>query len=133
VTRFPLHYTDADIVRPDAGEARRRSAALFGNEKVAEVIVVLAQVGGPATAQDLSRITGVGHSMVRDALLRLVTAGAVTSLPKLGGTRSAQFYECIDGEGWALLVGLAGWVTAPAATTPRSGADSSAVRPRQPL
>ena len=116
-------------MRLDIGEARRRSAALFGNEKVAEVVLVLAQGGAPATAQELSRTTGVGHSMVRDALLRLAAAGVLLSLPKVGGTRSAQYYEPIDGEGWTLLVRLAAWVNAPVTPAIRGGVNSSTTRP----
>lgn len=94
----------------DTAGTRRRSAALFGNEKVVEVVLALHGSSGAATAQELSRITGLSHSMVRDVLLRLTSSGVVLALPKLGGSRSAQYYQPSETDGWRLLVELATWV-----------------------
>ena len=99
-------------IPPSIPETRRRSASLFGNEKVAEVIVAVQAAGGPCTAQEISLSTGVGHSMVRDALRRLVESGLVVTLPKVGGARSAQYYTPAEQEAWRLVVSLAGWLGA---------------------
>lgn len=69
-------------------ETRRRSAALFGNEKTAEIVRALKAEG--TAAQQITTRTGIAHSMVSDALKRLVQGGAARALPKAGGTRSAQ-------------------------------------------
>lgn len=104
---------------------RRLSAGIFGNEKLAEVVVALCATRSGATAQELSLITRISHSMVRDVLVRLVAVGLVTPLPKAGGTRSAQYYVPAPGEGWGRLSALAEWVVAsagdsgPATTTAR--------------
>jgi hypothetical protein len=94
----------------DIVETRRRSAALFGNEKVVEVVLSLNDVPEPrsATAQQIMEATGIGHSMVRDVLQRLTGAGALHALPKVGGSRSAQYYRP-DGDVWESLVGLCRW------------------------
>jgi GTP-sensing pleiotropic transcriptional regulator CodY len=47
-------------------ETRRRSAALFGNEKAVEVIVALDEEGS-ATAQTIAVRTGITYSLLRDA------------------------------------------------------------------
>jgi len=89
-------------------ETRRRSAALFNNEKMAEVILSLHAEHGAAHAQEISRRTSISHSLVRDVLVRLAAAGVLTALPKLGGSRGAQYYEPSDRELWQRLVEVAG-------------------------
>jgi hypothetical protein len=84
-------------------ETRRRSAALFGNEKVVEVVLALNEED-LATAQQLHASTGIAYSMVRDALGRLVQGGAVRALPKTGHSRSPQYYQSIEGPLWEALV-----------------------------
>lgn len=86
---------------------RERSAALFGNEKLVEVVVALAEQQGAATAQQLSRLTGVDHSLVRCVLLRAVNAGVVETLPRAGGSRSPQYYQPTDTELWRATLALA--------------------------
>jgi DNA-binding transcriptional ArsR family regulator len=76
---------------------------LFGNEKTAEVVRAL-KAEGTATAQQITTRTGIAHSMVSDALKRLVQGEAVRALPKAGGSRSAQYYQPIDGHLWDALV-----------------------------
>lgn len=83
-------------------ETRRRSAALFGNEKTVEVVLALHEEA-PATAQTIAARTGIPHSLVRDALLRLTAGGAVRPLPRLGGTRSPQYYQPDDSDLWTAL------------------------------
>jgi hypothetical protein len=80
-------------------ETRRRSTALFGNEKTVEVVLAL-QDEGTATAQMIVDRTRIAHSMVRGAIGRLVEGGIVRALPKTGGTRSLQFYQPIAGQAW---------------------------------
>jgi hypothetical protein len=86
---------------------RARSAAIFGNEKFVEVVVALSEQQGAATAQQLSRVTGIDHSMVRSVLLRATTAEIVESLPRTGGSRSAQYYQPTDSELWRTTLALA--------------------------
>lgn len=87
-------------------ETRRRSTALFGNEKTVEVVLALHHEA-PATAQIISAKTGIAHSLVRDALIRLTAGGAVQPLPRLGGSRSQQYYQPAEGDLWPALVSAA--------------------------
>ncbi len=87
-------------------ETRRRSAALFGNEKTVEVVLALHEEGS-ATAQTIAARTGVTYSLVRDALLRLTAGGAVLPLPRLGSSRSPQYYQPVAGDLWAALTAAA--------------------------
>lgn len=86
---------------------REVSAALFGNEKMAEVVVALAAESGLATAQQVATRLRINHDLARKVLLRLVTAGVVRALPKEGGRRSAQYYEPVQGTAWDALLALA--------------------------
>lgn len=86
---------------------RAVSAAVFGNEKFAEVAVALAEEEGAATAQQLSKATGIDHSMVRSVLLRSVAGGIVDALPRTGGSRSAQYYQPVAGDLWEATLSLA--------------------------
>jgi hypothetical protein len=90
----------------EPGETRRRSAALFGNEKAVEVVLALSSEG-IATAQQLQASTGIAYSMVRDALGRLVQGAVVIALPKSGHSRSAQYYQPVEGRVWDALVAAA--------------------------
>jgi hypothetical protein len=92
------------------GETRRRSAALFGNEKIVEVILAL-DAEGAATAQIVAAKTGIPYSLVRDALVRLGTGGAVRLIPRAGGSRSPLYYEPIIGDLWKALIAAAQAVT----------------------
>jgi len=87
------------------GEARHRSSALFGNEKMVEM--VLAMDGHlPTTAQWLATRTGVAHNLCRAVLQRLAAAHVLKPLPRLG-SRSAAFYDVADDDSaWIALVGL---------------------------
>lgn len=98
----------------DTSRVRALSSAIFGNEKVVEVVLAMDALSEPksATAQDLNRATGIAHSMVRDVLVRLVDGELVTAVPKVGGSRSPQYYQPRDG--WADLVDLARWAHATA-------------------
>jgi len=100
-------------------ETRRVSASIFGNEKLAEIVLLLEAERGAVLAADLSRRTGFGHSLVRDVLLRLSRTSAVRALPKTGNPRGPAYYEK-DPESplWPALVRLARAVTAPDLTPP---------------
>lgn len=88
-------------------QVRRESAKVFGNEKLVEVVLALDQAAGVATAQEITRRTGIAHSMVRDVLVRLADAALVRPLPR-ESTRAAQYYDTREqGEVWTRLVALA--------------------------
>jgi hypothetical protein len=89
-------------------EARRISTNIFGNEKIAEVVLLLEAEPGALTAAEISRRTGFGHSLVRDVLLRLSKTPAVRALPKAGNPRGPAYYEKdVDSRLWPALVRLA--------------------------
>lgn len=100
--RFRLHGVIVDVVH-----ARRMSAAVFGNEKLAEVVQFLSTERAPATAQAVASGTGIPYSLTRDALRRLLAAGVVQELPRLGGSRGPLYYEIVEGKMWRLFVEIA--------------------------
>ncbi|ABL84148.1 MULTISPECIES: hypothetical protein [unclassified Nocardioides] len=88
-------------------EARRASAAIFGNEKVVEVVLQLNDLA-PTHAQALAAKLGVAHNLVRAVLLKLHEAGVILALPRTG-RRSALYYDLPgepDRETWNRLVHL---------------------------
>lgn len=91
----------------DRPALRRVSSALFGNEKTVEVVRALKESSNTATAQQLSKKTGIDHPMVRIVLLRLRDAGVLTALPR-GHARAAQYYEADPADpAWIHLCSLA--------------------------
>jgi ribosomal protein S25 len=88
------------------GETRRRSAALFGNEKTVEVVLALAEEG-TATTQMIAAKTGIPYSLARDALIRLSVGGAVRQIPRVGGSRSPLYYQPVEGDVWPALTAAA--------------------------
>jgi len=86
----------------DLEETRRRSAAIFGNEKTVEVVLALSEEG-----------TGIPHSLVRDALVRLVNGGVVRQVPRIGGSRSPLYYQPTPGNLWAAVLAAAQAVAGP--------------------
>jgi hypothetical protein len=96
----------------DILETRRMSASIFGNEKLAEIVLLLEEEDGAVLASDLARRTGFSHSLVRDVLIRLSRTPAVRALPKAGNPRGpAYFQKNRDGPLWPALVDLARAVT----------------------
>jgi hypothetical protein len=88
--------------------ARRISTNIFGNEKVAEIVLLMEAEPGALTAAEISRRTGFGHSLVRDVLMRLSKTPAVRALPKTGNPRGPAYYEkAADSRLWPALVRLA--------------------------
>jgi hypothetical protein len=99
----------------DVLEARRISASIFGNEKLAEIVLLLDSEDGAVLAADLARRTGFGHSLVRDVLIRLDRTSAVRALPKSGNARGPAYYEKnLSSPLWPSLVALARAVVGPA-------------------
>lgn len=95
----------------DLATTRRLSAAVFGNEKTAEVVMALTAAGGVARATDIVQSTGIAHGMVRPVLRRLLEAGALTAMPRRGGSRGELYFE-IGSEGlWAAIVTTASYIT----------------------
>jgi ribosomal protein S25 len=76
-------------------------------EKLAEVVQFLSTERAPATAQSVATGTGIPYSLTRDALRRLLAAGVVQELPRLGGARSPLYYEIVEGKMWGLFVEMA--------------------------
>jgi DNA-binding IclR family transcriptional regulator len=89
-------------------ETRRLSTAVFGNEKVVEIVLLLEAEQGAVLAAEIARRTGFGHSLVRDVLVRLSRTPAVRALPKTGNLRGPAYYERVaDSPLWSSLVHLA--------------------------
>lgn len=86
-------------------ETRALSATLFGNEKMAEVLLALA-AESPATAKGISDKTGISYPLVRDVLQRLQKGGMLTSA-RTGGSRSSLLYDPADSDYWHAAVALA--------------------------
>ena len=72
---------------------RRVSASIFGNEKIAEIVLILDAEPGALLAADIARRTGFGHSLVRDVLVRLSRTPALRALPRAGNPRGPAYYE----------------------------------------
>ncbi len=91
---------------------RRISADIFGNEKIAEIVMLLDGEPGALLAADICRRTGFSHSLVRDVLVRLSRTPALRALPKTGNPRGPAYYEKnTESPLWPALVGLAKVVT----------------------
>jgi predicted ArsR family transcriptional regulator len=103
-------------------QIRDVSSALFGNEKMAEVVLAMASQRGNATAQRVADDLSVNHDLARKPMLRLVEAGLLMALPKTGGRRSAQFYEVVEGPEWDALLALCQVLAVTSPATSRSNA-----------
>jgi hypothetical protein len=91
---------------------RRVSASIFGNEKIAEIVLLLESEPGALVAAEIARRTGFGHSLVRDVLVRLSRTSALRALPKVGNARGPAYYEKnSESPLWHALVNLARVVT----------------------
>lgn len=128
-SRFKLYDSELGV---DIQQIRHVSSAVFGNEKVVEVVLALADERGVATAQQVSKRTGIDHPMVRGVLLRLVTAGVLSTLPR-ANSRAPQYYE-VKREDllWPALHSLAEAVASLHRTQPTSAGEperSEGVKP----
>jgi hypothetical protein len=84
---------------------RRRSFAVFRNEKVVELVSLMAEGGMPTTAQALAIRAGIAQNLARAVLLKLSEAGIIMLLPRLG-SRSPAYFAQADGIAWSHLVAL---------------------------
>jgi len=101
------HETDLDVT------TRRLSASIFGNEKIAEIVLILDAEPGALLAAEIARRTGFGHSLVRDVLVRLSRTPALRALPRAGNPRGPAYYEKnAKSPLWAALAQLAQAVAA---------------------
>jgi hypothetical protein len=93
-------------------EARRaRSAALFNNSHVVEVVLQIATLtrGNASefiTTRKIAAATGLADSLVRPVVLRLEDAELLHRLPRTGGPRSEQFFTRATSNQWSKLVQL---------------------------
>ncbi|WP_436700676.1 hypothetical protein [Nocardioides sp. BYT-33-1] len=94
---------------PD-GEARRaRSAALFNNRHFADCaahLLTASKSGAEfVTVRQIAAASQLADSLVRPVVLRLVDAGVLEKLPRLGSGRSPQYYRVVDADllAWASL------------------------------
>jgi DNA-binding transcriptional ArsR family regulator len=81
-----------------SGARRDASAAIFGNRYMAEVLATIDGIADDegVTVRRIARELNIGDSVVRPILSRLLEAGYVEALPKIGGSRSAQYYVVTD-------------------------------------
>lgn len=97
-------------------EARRnKSAALFNNRHFAECAQHLLALSQPSseegevfvTVRQVAAASQLADSLVRPVVLRLVDAGVLERLPRMGGGRSPQYYRVLDAAllTWAALPG----------------------------
>lgn len=88
-------------------EARRLSAAVFGNRHFAAVVAAIKErMSSEAelvTARELARAAALSDSTVRPVLLRLAEAGVLLALPKAGHARTTQYYQPVPGLLWTAL------------------------------
>lgn len=97
-------------VTADREATRRTSAAVFGNEKTVEVVLALVAANGLARATDIVQSTGIAHGMVRPVLKRLLDAGALSAMPRRGGTRGELYFEIADDGLWRSIAATAAYI-----------------------
>ena len=77
-----------------------KSAALFNNRHFAECAAYLLEVSKSGeefvTVRQVAAASQLADSLVRPVLLRLVDAGVLEKLPRLGRGRSPQYYRLAD-------------------------------------
>lgn len=105
---------------------RRTSAAVFGNEKTVEVVLALVAANGLARATDIVQSTGIAHGMVRPVLKRLLDAGALSAMPRRGGSRGELYFEIADHGLWEAVAATAAYITGHAGEGPSLTAGSAA-------
>jgi hypothetical protein len=98
---------------------RERSAALFGNSFVVDVVMAIDRLAPAAenfvTTRTVASETGVSDSLVRPVMRRLAEMGVLAPSPRTGGPRSELRYQVSRGALW----------TAVTRTCTIVGADSS--------
>ncbi len=90
---------------------RRRSGALFNNRHFADVAAAALAVSQDGvnvfTTRMVASSTGLADSVVRPVLHRLVDAHVLTRLPRVGGGRSAQYFQALEVDALATIRQLA--------------------------
>ncbi len=61
---------------------------------------------GVITTRSVASHTGMADSVVRPVMTRIVAAGLVTAVPKVGGPRSPQYFSINQTPAWAALLAL---------------------------
>lgn len=94
--------------REELETRRNRSAAVFGNRYMAEVVAAVAALapgaGTKVTTRMLANHTGLSDSLVRPVVKRLVEAGFLHPQDR-HGPRSTNYHEVLHaGEAWEALV-----------------------------
>jgi hypothetical protein len=94
------------------GEARRaRSAALFNNSHLVDIVIAVHQLAPHAedfvTTRKVAATTGLADSLVRPVMLRLVGSGILRRLPRLSGSRGEQHFARESAAQWSALLRLA--------------------------
>lgn len=88
-------------------ETRKRSAAVFGNEKWIEVTLALDALGGTPIAQELARHIGINSDLVTAVLQRMQDARLVKAMPRVGSPRRGSVpWEVQPGPRWDAVVRL---------------------------
>jgi hypothetical protein len=104
--RYTRHTTRVGSAGPETW--RDRSAALFGNRFVVDVVLAISQIAPTAetfvTTRMVASKTTLGDSLVRPVMLRLQRAGILSQLPRSGGPRSMLYYQVGQGPLWDALV-----------------------------
>lgn len=112
MTDFATHGTLCRVIASDLEARRAKSAALFNNRHFAECAAHLLAVSKDGadliTVRQIAAASQLADSLVRPVVLRLVDAGVLEKLPRLGGGRSPQYYRLIDSAllTWVSLTGL---------------------------
>ncbi|RZS91152.1 hypothetical protein EV189_0386 [Motilibacter rhizosphaerae] len=87
---------------------REVSSALFNNDKMIEVVLELDRWRGVGvTTRELARTIGIADDLVKKVILRLLDAGLVKQLNRVGGRRGPLPYEVQETAAWRALVDLA--------------------------
>lgn len=116
----------------DPVATRRISAAVFGNEKTVEVVLALVAANGLARTTDIVRSTGIANGMVRPVLKRLLEAGALSAMPRRGGSRGELYFEIADHGLWSCIAATAAHIVSQAGELPprpTAGATTGEPRP----
>jgi hypothetical protein len=103
--RYTRHTTRVDPLERETW--RDRSAALFGNRFVVDVVLAIRELAPTAesfvTTRMVASKTMLGDSLVRPVMLRLASAGLLARLPRRGGPRSMLHYQIRHGPLWEAL------------------------------
>lgn len=88
------------------------SHALFGNASLAEAAVSTDRIltgggsGATVTTRQVAAATGSADSVIRPVMQRLVVAGLLTPLPKMGPSNGAQLFLRSAPNRWTALIAL---------------------------